>query len=70
MPHHSHKIAAYRDSQNVWASFCEWCGCDDDNLEHECNRRYHGGFLFDRKVQETIDSMMTYDNLGKLKSGE
>lgn len=40
MPHHSHRISAYRDSQNVWALFCEWCGCDDQRLEDECSRRY------------------------------
>lgn len=40
MPHSSHHMQTYRDFNNVWVEFCDWCGADDNKLEKECSRRY------------------------------
>lgn len=57
MPHHTHKMTAYRDTSNVWVDFCELCGCDDDRLEQECNRRY----VVDNNTVKVVDTATEQD---------
>jgi hypothetical protein len=57
MPHHTHKMTAYRDTSNVWVEFCELCGCDDGRLEQECNRRY----AVDNNTVKVVDTATEQD---------
>ncbi len=44
MPHHTHKMNAYRDC-HVWASYCEKCSAEDlRELEQECPGKYNRKF--------------------------
>lgn len=69
MPHSSHKIVTYRDVENVWVTFCEWCGFDDERLEQECNRRYHPDYVikslpgFGMMYSEKEDKMVKTDDI-------
>ena len=56
MSHHTHKLQAYREDNQVWVTFCEWCGNDtEEKLEEKCSERYK---VVEAAINKTVENQM------------